>query len=79
VVSERESQEQFEELSLLQARGFKLCLTIVGLPRLSNHLLVGMWATTLRHTKMAGELAVLPAVVSSAMESMLGRSLVDNF
>jgi hypothetical protein len=38
VVSERERQEQFEELTLLQTRGSKLCLAIVGPPQVRNHL-----------------------------------------
>jgi hypothetical protein len=33
----------------------------------------------LRHTEMAGELGALQAVVSSAMESVLGHSLNDTF
>jgi hypothetical protein len=32
VVSEREHQEKFEELSLLRAWGSELCLAIVGSP-----------------------------------------------
>jgi hypothetical protein len=38
-----------------------------------------MWLAALRHTEMAGELAVLQAVVSSAMELMLGHSPSDTF
>jgi hypothetical protein len=40
--SERECQEQFEELTLVQTQGSKLCLTIIGPPRVRNHLLEGM-------------------------------------
>jgi hypothetical protein len=51
-----------------------LCLVIIGPSRLRNHLLQGMRAATLHHVEMARELAALRAVVSSTMESMLGRS-----
>jgi hypothetical protein len=37
-VSERECRMQFEELTLLPTRGSELCLTIVGPPRVRNHL-----------------------------------------
>jgi hypothetical protein len=37
-VFEREHQEQFEELTLLQTQGFELCHAIVGLPWVRNHL-----------------------------------------
>jgi hypothetical protein len=39
----------------------------------------GMWLVALDHTKMAGELAVLQAAVSTIVESVLGRSPSDNF
>jgi hypothetical protein len=42
-VSERECQEQFEELNLLQTSGFELCLAIVGNTRVRNLLSEGMW------------------------------------
>jgi hypothetical protein len=38
-----------------------------------------MWLAALRHTEMVGELAVLQAVASSAMELMLGHSPSDTF
>jgi hypothetical protein len=78
-VSERECQDQFEELTLLQARGSKLCHTIVGPPQARHHLSEGMRLAALHHTEMAGELAVLWAAVSSAVESVLGRSPNDTF
>jgi hypothetical protein len=74
VVSEREHREQFEELSLLQARGSEMCLAIVGPPRVRNHLSVGMRAAAFHHTKRVGELAAPLAAVSSVAGSMLGCS-----
>jgi hypothetical protein len=79
VVSERECQKQFEELSLLWARGSKLCHAIVGLPRVRNHLLEGMRATADRHTEMVGEIAALWAVVSCTTELVLRRFLDETF
>jgi hypothetical protein len=79
VVSERERWEQFEELTLLQTRGSDLCLAIVGPPRVRNHLSEGMRSAAHHHTKMAGELATLRAAVSSAVESVLGRSPDEAF
>jgi hypothetical protein len=73
-VSERECYEQFEELTLLQTWGSKLFLAIIGPPRVRNHLSEGIRAAALHHTKMARELATLQVAVSSAIESMLGRS-----
>jgi hypothetical protein len=73
-VSERERREQFEELTLLQTRGFELCHAIVGHPQVRNHLSRGMWLTALHHTEMAGELATLQATMSSAAEPALGCS-----
>jgi hypothetical protein len=72
-VSEKERQEHFEELTLLQTRGFELCLAIVSPQRVRNHLSEGMQITALRHTKMVRELAGLRATVSSAMELALGH------
>jgi hypothetical protein len=74
-----EPREQFEKLSLLWAQGSELSLAIVGTPRVRNHLSDRMWATALRHTKMAGELAALQAVVSSTMELVLGSSRNERF
>jgi hypothetical protein len=74
VVTEREHREQFEELTILQTWGSELCLAIVGPARVRNHLSEGMRAAALRRTKRAGELAALRAVVSSAVEWVLGHS-----
>jgi hypothetical protein len=38
-----------------------------------------MWAEALHHTEVAGELAVLWAVVSSTVEFVLGRSPNETF
>jgi hypothetical protein len=73
VVFEREHREQFEVLTLLQTWASELCLAIVGLLWVRNHLSEGMWATALHHTKMVIELSAHQAVVSSAAESVLGR------
>jgi hypothetical protein len=78
-VSERERQEQFEELTLLQTQGSKLCHAIIGPQCVRDNLSEGMGLVALRYTKMPIELALLRAGVSSAMESMLGRSPSDTF
>jgi hypothetical protein len=44
-----------------------------------HHLSKGMRLVALRHTEMAGELAMLQAVVSIVVESVLGRSPNDTF
>jgi hypothetical protein len=64
VVNEREHREQFKQL----------CLTIVGLPRVRSHLLMGMCVVALHHTKIAGELEALRAAVSSVMNFLVGSS-----
>jgi hypothetical protein len=74
MVSEMERLEQFEELSLLQAWGAKLCLTIIGPSQVKSTLPTRMWATTLHHAMVIRELAVRQAVVTSAMERVLRRS-----
>jgi hypothetical protein len=74
VVPERECQEQFDELSHLQAHGIELCLAIFSMPRVRNHLLERMRVAAFRRTKMAREPDVLQAAVSSAVELVLGRS-----
>jgi hypothetical protein len=56
-----------------------LCPTIVGPPRVRNHLSEGMQAAVVHHTEMAGELATLQVIVSSIVESELGRSPDENF
>jgi hypothetical protein len=77
--SERERREQFEELTLLQTQGSELCHVIIDPPQTRHHLSEGMRLAALRHTEMAGELAVLWAAVSSATESVLGRSPNNTF
>jgi hypothetical protein len=76
-MSEMEHRAQFEELTLLQTWGSKLCHAIIGPPRARHHLSDGMWVAALCHTEMVGELAALWSVVSTAAESMLGHSLSD--
>jgi hypothetical protein len=78
-VSGREHREQFQELTLLQTWGSKLCHTIVTPSRERHHLSEGMWLAALHHTEMAREFAVLRAAVSSATELVLGRSPNDTF
>jgi hypothetical protein len=56
-----------------------LCHAIVGPLRARQHLSEGMRLAAFRQTKMARELAMLQAVVSSAMESVLGCSPSDTF
>jgi hypothetical protein len=73
-VSERERLAQFEELTHLQTWGSELCHAVIGPPRARHHLSEGMRLEALRHTKMAEELAMLQASVSSIEESVLGRS-----
>jgi hypothetical protein len=58
VVSEREHQEQFEELHLLQTRGSELCHANVGPPWARHHLSEGMRLWALHHIEMAEELAM---------------------
>jgi hypothetical protein len=57
--------------------GSKLCHAIVDPPRLRHHLSEGMPLAALQHTEMAGELTMFQAAVSSAAESVLGRSPDD--
>jgi hypothetical protein len=77
--SKRECREQVKELTLLQIRGFELCLTVVGPPRVRSHLLEGMRVATLCYTEMARELAALRTAVSSTAEFTLGHSPNDTF
>jgi LPS sulfotransferase NodH len=72
-------QELVQELILLQTRGSKLWLAIVGLPTVWGHLMEGMHSVIIRHTEMARKLTVLRAAVSSTMQSMLGRSPTEAF
>jgi hypothetical protein len=72
VVSEMERQEQVEELSLLQAWGAELCLTIIGPSQVRSHLSTRMWVTALLHARMVRELTALRAAVSSTVELVLG-------
>jgi hypothetical protein len=76
-VSEREHLAQFEELTLQQTQGSKLCRVVVGPPQLRHHLSKGMLLVALHHTEMVKELAVLRAVVSSTAELVLGCSPDD--
>jgi hypothetical protein len=48
-VSEREHQEQFEKLTLLQTQGSELCHAIVGPPRERNHYQrgCGLWPSAI--------------------------------
>jgi hypothetical protein len=78
-VYEREHREHFEELTLLQTQGFELCHATIGPPWVRHHLSEGMRLAALRHTEMVRELATLPAMVSSATESVLGCSPNDTF
>jgi hypothetical protein len=71
--SEREHQERFEELTLMQTWGSMLCHAIAGPPR-ARHLSEGMRLAALRHTDMAGELATFWVAVSTAAELVLGHS-----
>jgi hypothetical protein len=76
-MSLRERQAQFEELTLLQTQGSKLCHAIVSPPWSRHHLSEGMQLATLRHTEMAGELAAFLVAVSSATELVLRCSPSD--
>jgi hypothetical protein len=71
--------EQFVELTLLQTRGSKLCLSIVGPPWVRNHLSEGMQIAAPRLTEVAGELSTLRSVVTSVVEFALGRSPDETF
>jgi hypothetical protein len=53
--SKREFQQQFEELTLLQVWGSKLCLAIVSPPRVRNHLSEGMQIWRTEKTTRGGE------------------------
>jgi hypothetical protein len=77
VASETEHRAHFEELTLLQTQGSELCHAIVGPSQAKHHLSEGMRLATLHHTKMAKELAMFWAVVSSTAESVLGCSPGD--
>jgi hypothetical protein len=79
VVSKMEHREQFEELSFLWAQGTELCPAIVGPSWVRNHLSERMQATAIRHTEMAGELAMLRVVVTSIVELVLGCSPDETF
>jgi hypothetical protein len=73
-VSEREHQARFEECTLLQTRGSKLCHAIIGPPRSRHHLSDGMKLAALRHTKMARELTVFRVAVSATAKLVLEPS-----
>jgi hypothetical protein len=72
-VSERERQEQFKELTLLQTRGSELCHAIIGPLRARHHMSEGMRLAAVR------EFAMLRVVVSSTAESVLRHSPSDTF
>jgi hypothetical protein len=57
--SKRECQEHVDELTLLQTRGSKLCLAILGPPRVRGHMSEVMWSAVLHHTKLVEELTTL--------------------
>jgi hypothetical protein len=78
-VSERECQEQFEELTLRQTRGSELCHAIIVPPWARHHLTKGMLLAALHHTEMVGVLAALQVAVSTAAESVLGHLASDTF
>jgi hypothetical protein len=75
--AEGKCQSLAEELTLLQARGSELCSAIIGPSTVQGHLSDGMVAAAARHTKMAGQLAVLRGVVLSAVRSLVGRMPSD--
>jgi hypothetical protein len=77
--SKKECQEQVEELTLLEIRGSKLCLAVVGPLRVRSHLSEGMWVIALYDTEMAGELATLRVTMSSVVEFALEHSPKDTF
>jgi hypothetical protein len=77
-VSERERQGKFEEL-ISQELGLRGVPCQCRPPQVRNHLLEGMQLAALRHSKIAEELAMLQAVGSSLMESVLRCSPDDNF
>jgi hypothetical protein len=77
--SKREHRAQFKEQTLLQTQGSKLCHAIVGPLRARHVLSKGIRLSSLHHTKMTGELAALQAMLSSAVELVLGRSPDNTF
>jgi hypothetical protein len=79
VVSERVCWEMLGESSLQQACDCELCLAIVGLPRVRNHLSQRMRDTALRHIEMAVALIMLQVAVTSVVESVLGCLSVEAF
>jgi hypothetical protein len=79
VVSEKEHQEHFEELSFLWAWGSELCLAFPGPPRVRNYLLEGMQAAALHHVEVVEALTTLRAAVSSVVELVLERSPDESF
>jgi hypothetical protein len=78
-VSKREHQVRFKELTHLQTWGSELCHSNIGPPWVRHYQSEEMRIATLHHTKMAGELAALRAVVTTTTESVLGRSPNDTF
>jgi hypothetical protein len=78
MASETERREQFEELSVLRSWGVELCLSIIGPSQVMSPLHARMWDTALHHAGVVGELTVLRAAVSSAVELVLGGSPSGN-
>jgi hypothetical protein len=66
-------QKQFEELSLQWSWGIERCLPIIGPSQVMSPLPARMWAASLHYARVVGELTALRAVVSSAMELVLGH------
>jgi hypothetical protein len=52
--AKRQCQDLVQKLTLLQTRGFKLWLAIVGLPTVQGHLSEGTRSDTICHTEMVG-------------------------
>jgi hypothetical protein len=77
--AEKQCQDLVQELTLLQTRGSKLCLAIVGLPRVWGHLFEGMRIAIICHTEMARQLAALRATMSFVAQSILGCSPSEAF
>jgi hypothetical protein len=64
-VFERERQAQFEELSLLQTQGSKLCHVVIGPRRARHHLSEGMQLAALLHTEGSQCLGARPTMPSA--------------
>jgi hypothetical protein len=60
------------EITLLQTRGSKLCLTIVSTLMVQSHPSKGMLIASICHTELARQLAALQAAVPSTAQSVVG-------